>query len=133
MKNYNRSMWGDPGRAFIYNVHRYWMFNVVAHKPEEVGAVLIRALEPRRGMETMRRNRAVENLHELASGPGKLTLALRIDRDVSGVPVTSPEGEIFITDGEVGFEIGRSHRIGVRKDLERKLRFFIRGNKFVSR
>ena len=55
-KNYNRLMWGEPGRVFIYNVHRYWMLNVVAHEPDEIGAVLIRAIEPTRGIESMLSN-----------------------------------------------------------------------------
>jgi DNA-3-methyladenine glycosylase len=44
-KNYNRLMWEEPGRIFIYNVHKYWMLNVVAHEPDCVGAVLIRTRE----------------------------------------------------------------------------------------
>ncbi len=59
-KNYNRLMWGEPGRVFIYNVHKYWMLNVVAHVPDEIGAVLIRAIEPTRGIESMLSNRPVK-------------------------------------------------------------------------
>ena len=71
-KNYNRLMWGEPGRVFIYNVHRYWMFNVVAHEPDKVGAVLIRAMEPTRGLETMLRNRPVKEPRALTSGPNAI-------------------------------------------------------------
>ncbi len=133
IKNYNKPMWNEPGRAFIYNVHKYWMFNIVAHKPNEIGAVLIRAMEPTKGMEAMKKNRPVKKLFDLANGPGKLTIALKINKDLNGVPVTSCESEITIANNKMEFEIGSSHRIGVRKDLERKLRFFIKGNKFVSR
>ncbi len=133
IKNYNKPMWNEPGRAFIYNVHKYWMFNIVAHKPNQIGAVLIRAMEPTKGMEAMKKNRPVKKLLDLANGPGKLTIALKINKDLNGVPVTSCESEITIANNKMEFEIGSSHRIGVRKDLERKLRFFIKGNKFVSR
>ncbi len=133
IKNYNKPMWNEPGRAFIYNVHKYWMFNIVAHKPNQIGAVLIRAMEPTKGMEAMKKNRPVKKLFNLANGPGKLTIALKINKDLNGVPVTSCESEITIANNKMEFEIGSSHRIGVRKDLERKLRFFIKGNKFVSR
>jgi len=133
IKNYNKPMWNEPGRAFIYNVHKYWMFNIVAHKPNQIGAVLIRAMEPTKGMEVMKKNKPVKKLFNLTNGPGKLTIALKINKSLNGVPVTSCESIIVIANTKMKFEIGSSHRIGVRKDLERKLRFFIKGNKFVSR
>jgi len=133
IKNYNKPMWKEPGRAFIYNVHNYWMFNIVAHKPNQIGAVLIRALEPTKGMKVMKRSRPVKRVFDLTNGPGKLTTALKIDKSLNGIPVTSGQSEIIITPNKMEFEIGSSHRIGVRKDLERKLRFFIKGNKSVSR
>ena len=130
---YNRLMWGEPGLTFIYNVHKYWMLNIVAHEPNQVGAVLIRALEPVDGLNVMKRNRGIEELEELTNGPGKLTVALEIDRRLNGVPVTSWESGIIIAENRMDFGIGRSHRVGVRKDLVRKLRFYVEGNRFVSR
>jgi DNA-3-methyladenine glycosylase len=132
IKTYNSPMWGEPGRTFIYNVHRYWMLNIVAHEPERIGAVLIRAIEPTKGIEVMKRNRPVREMSDLTNGPGKLTLALRIDKSLNDFPVFSSESEIIIANSKVEPEIGRSHRIGVRKDLKRKLRFFIKASKFVS-
>jgi len=133
MKSYNSPMWGEPGRTFIYNVHRYWMFNIVAHKTKRIGAVLIRAIEPAEGIEAMKRNRPVRKLFDLANGPGKLTMALSIDRSLNGLPVFSSRSEITIVNNKIEPVIRRSHRIGVREDLDRQLRFFIDGNKFVSR
>jgi len=133
IKNYNKPMRKETGRAFIYNVHKYWMFNIVAHKPNRIGAVLIRAVEPTRGIEVMKKNRPVKKLFNLTNGPGKLTVALKINKDLNEVQVTSRESEIVIANNKMEFEIGSSHRMGIRKDLERKLRFFIKGNKFVSR
>jgi DNA-3-methyladenine glycosylase len=133
MKDYNSLMWKEPGRAFIYNVHKYWMFNVVAHKLNKIGAVLIRAVEPTKGTDVMKRNRPVMKRFELTNGPGKLTKALVIDKSLNGVPVTSRESKITIADNKIKFETGSSHRIGVKKDLERKLRFYIKDNKFVSK
>lgn len=133
VKNYNEPMWGEPGRAFIYNVHNNWMFNVVAHKPNQVGAVLVRAVQPTRGVEIMEKNRKVGNLFDLTSGPGKFTKAFGIDKSLGGVPVTSLGNEVFIVNSKMEFEIGSSHRIGVRKDLRRNLRFFLKGNNFVSK
>jgi DNA-3-methyladenine glycosylase len=133
MKKYNKPMWNEPGTAFIYNVHKYWMFNIVAHKPNNIGAVLIRAIEPTKGIEIMKKNRPAKKLFDLANGPGKLTMALKINKDLNGIPVTSCESKITIANNKMKLEIGSSYRIGVRKDLERKLRFFIKGNKFVSK
>ena len=132
-KPYNRLMWGRPGRVFIYNVHRYWMLNLVAHEPNEVGAVLLRAVEPISGVEHMKRYRPVDALVELTNGPGKLTLAMRIDKRVNGVEVTSPGSEIRVEDHATPVAISHSHRIGVRQDVERPLRFFVAGNRFVSK
>lgn len=132
-KNYNRLMWGEPGRVFIYNVHKYWMLNVVAHEPDEIGAVLIRAIEPTRGIESMLSNRPVKESRALTSGPGKLTLALRIDKDSQGASVLSPTSEIRIYDAASDPVIGTSRRIGVTRDLDRDLRFYVEGNPYVSR
>ena len=65
----------------------------------------------------MKRNRSVNKLFDLANGPGKLTMALKIDKGLNGIPVTSHESEILIVNNEMGFEIGSSYRIGVKKDL----------------
>ena len=134
MKNFNRLMWLEPGVAFIYNVHKYWMFNVVAHESGGVGAVLIRAVEPIDGVEIMMENRGVyDELVELTSGPGKFTVAFKIDKSLNGTDLTSAENPIYITDNKVQFEISSSKRIGVRADLDRDLRFYIKGNRFVSK
>jgi DNA-3-methyladenine glycosylase len=132
MKPHNRLMWGEPGQAFIYNVHNNWLFNVIAHEPGKVGGVLIRAIEPTEGVETMKLNRGVENLLRLTSGPGRLTKALAIDKSLNGVPVTSTDSEIQILDSRFEFEVGSSVRIGVRRDLDKPLRFYIKGNRFIS-
>ena len=132
-KNYNRFMWEEPGRVFIYNVHKYWMLNVVAHYPDQVGAVLVRAIEPNHGLETMNHNRPVGELKELTSGPGKLTLALGIDKRCNGGLVHNPNNEIQILDSPLDPRVGTSRRIGVTKDLTKDLRFYVEGNPFVSR
>jgi len=133
LKSHNSPMWGEPGRAFIYNVHKYWMFNVVAHEPDQIGAVLVRSIEPTEGVDAMRKNRGVEEIRLLTNGPGKLSQALEIDRRVNEVRVYSCRSKVFVMDSEMKFEVGTSYRIGVRRDLEKKLRFYINGNRFVSK
>lgn len=126
-------LYDKPGKALIYNVHNNWLFNIVAHKKGKAGAVLIRALEPLEGIEIMKINRKVFDVKRLTSGPGNLSKALKITKELNGIDVTDKNSEIVIADNKEKFKICSSHRIGVSRDLKRKLRFFIANNKFVSR
>ena len=133
-KNYNTPMFDDPGRLFIYMVHSWWLLNIAAHEPGEVGAVLIRAIEPIAGIPVMEENRGVTDLHNLTSGPGKLTKALDVTKELHGLDVTDVSAELIIVDeGHEDFQTATSNRIGVTRDLPRELRFYIRRNRFVSR
>ncbi len=132
-KNYNAMMWAEPGHLFVYNVHKYWMLNVIAHVPDGVGGVLFRAIEPTRGVEAMMRLRPMSGVRELTSGPGKLSLALGVTREINGCPITAPDSPVHIFDAPPVPTYNTSHRIGVTRDLPEKLRFYIPGNGFVSR
>jgi DNA-3-methyladenine glycosylase len=133
LKSYNKSMWSSPGRLFIYNVHKYWMFNIVAHYPKEVGAVLIRAVEPLNGIEYMKKRRRTQDIYQITSGPGKLTIAFKIDKSLNELDITSEKSQIHIFNYETDFKISSSKRIGVKKDLNQNMRFFIKNNKYVSK
>ena len=114
-------MFAKPGTFFIYNVHKYWMFNVVTEKEGIAGAVLIRALEPL-------------NFKANLSGPGRLTQTLAITNAFNEKHINKTEDIYFIkSNSEKNIKIACSHRIGVSRDLRKKLRFFIQGNKCVSR
>lgn len=133
-KRFNELMFMDVAKTFVYMVHGNWLLNIVAHLKGEVGAVLIRAIEPFQGMETMLKNRNVEDIRDLTSGPGKLTKALRVTKELNGIDVTKSYSQLMVVEGErKSFEVCSSHRIGVKLDLPQKLRFFIKGNRFVSR
>ena len=132
LKEYNRVMFEEPGKLFIYNVHKYWMLNIIAHT-DGVGGILIRAIEPTIGIDVMKRNRPVKKPRDLTSGPGKLSLALDVDKSLNGLDVTSEESPVYVLDNELLFEIDTSHRIGVTRDLPRHLRFYVKNNRFVSR
>lgn len=131
-KRYNSPMWSEPGRLFVYNVHRYWMLNVIAHCPQEVGGVLLRAIEPIQGVELMLRNRPVRRITELTNGPGKLSVALGVEPSMTGINVMNYESAVFILDSEP-FPYSSSRRVGVTVDLPRDLRFYIEGNPYVSK
>ena len=106
-------MYAKPGTLFIYNVHKYWMFNVVTEQQGKAGAVLIRALEPM-------------NFKADLSGPGKLTQALKIDKSLNEKHLSEIKDIIFLDSGEHKVKIACSNRIGVTRDLKKKLRFFIK-------
>lgn len=131
----NKIMFQGGGHAYIYfSYGNHWMFNVTTEPEGNPGAVLIRALEPLQGIELMRRNRGVEDLRLLTSGPGRLTKALLIDKSLNGVDLTTST-EIFIAQGkhEEEFEISATPRIGVSSGRRRRWRFYIKGNPYVSR
>jgi len=130
----NEIMWGPSGRAFVYVVHGNCLFNVTAEREGVPGAVLVRALEPLEGIELMRKRRGTKLEKELTSGPGKLTKAMAITGAHHGLDLTDQDSELIIVEGQPkDFTVGSSHRIGVSADLERKLRFYIDGNPFVSK
>ncbi len=131
-KRYNLVMFGEPGHLFIYNVHKYWMLNFIAHD-KGVGGILIRAIEPTMGLETMKENRQVKRDWELTSGPGKLSLALDIGKSLNGLSITDDSCTIHVLDNKYYYEMGTSHRIGVTKDLPEHYRFYVKDNKYVSK
>ena len=129
----NRSLFLEPGHAYVYLAYGVaWMLNVSSEAAGIGAGVLIRALEPLEGMAIMRANRGVDRLRDLARGPGRLCAALRIDRSLDGLDLCQ-EGPLWLgrDDHESG-EIGESIRIGISKDADRPLRFYLRGSPFVS-
>jgi DNA-3-methyladenine glycosylase len=129
-----RVIFGPPGHAYVYLVYgMYECLNLVAEADGKPGCVLLRALEPVEGLETMRRRRpAARREHDLASGPGKLALALGITREQNGADVT--RGSLVVREPAERrrFEIAVTPRIGIRHCADWPLRFLIRGNPFVS-
>jgi DNA-3-methyladenine glycosylase len=129
----NRSLFLDRGCAYVYLVYgSAYMLNVSSEAAGIGAGVLIRAVEPRNGIPIMRRNRGIERLHDLARGPGRLTAALAIDRRLDGLDLCRV-GPLWLGcgDHEPG-EIGQSARIGIERDADLLLRFYLRGSPFVS-
>ncbi len=129
-------MGGPVGHALVYGVHKQWLLNVVAHKPGEYGAVLFRSCEPLEGLELMMRNRGVDNVKLLTTGPGRLTRALLIDKSFHKKPMYVVSHGLWIEDE--GFDVRESdivssHRIGVREDLPEKLRFILKTSPYISK
>ena len=131
----NKVMFGKNGISYVYFTYgMYFMFNVVAkNKTEDAGAVLIRALEPIKGIKIMGLNRHVKNESNITNGPGKLTQAFAIDKKFNGIDLTK-KGKLYITNFEPRKEeISSSTRIGISFARDKKWRFYLNGNRFVSK
>jgi DNA-3-methyladenine glycosylase len=129
-----RVIFGPPGHAYIYlSYGMHECLNIVAEPAGTPGCVLIRAIEPIAGLDIMRiRRPAARSDRDLASGPGKLTRALGITRAMSGRDMTRGDLVVRARPTE-GIEIAVTPRIGITKCADWPLRYFIKGNKFVSR
>jgi len=133
----NAVMFGPPGCAYVYRIHRVVCVNIVTAPEDIPEAVLIRALEPTIGIELMRQRRGVQSLKDLCSGPGKLTRALGITLQDNGRCVTQPP--LIVTAQRIKKwaqkDIVQTTRIGLRPDkgADLPLRFYIASSPFVSK
>jgi DNA-3-methyladenine glycosylase len=131
------TMYGVGGTAYVYFVYgMYDQFNVVTNVVDVPHAVLVRALEPVEGLGLMRRRRPGRSERELTSGPGRLCLAMGIDRKLDKADLLADR--VWIEEG-VSIsprQIARGPRIGIdyaEKWIGKPWRFWVRGNPFVSR
>ncbi len=129
----NRSLFLARGHAYVYLAYGIsWMLNVSSESVGTGAGVLIRALEPLEGLAIMEHNRGLARLRDLARGPGRLAQALRIDRRLDGLDLCR-KGPLWLArDSHEAGEIGRSTRIGITRDADRPLRFYLRGSPFAS-
>lgn len=129
----NRSLFLKHGHAYVYFVYgSHFMLNVSGEEAGIGAGILLRAIEPLDGIERMQRRRGTSRLRDLARGPGNLAAALRINRRVDGLDLTGNRVLWLGTPVRPAGPIGVSVRIGITKDAERLLRFYERGNPFVS-
>jgi DNA-3-methyladenine glycosylase len=131
----SQTLFGPPGRAYVYRSYGvHAMLNAVC-EPEGVGSgVLIRALQPFRGIELMQARRGLERERNLCSGPGKLTQALAIELSDNGSDLL--RGPVKISSRPRAWrevEIVVDRRIGITRAVELPWRFCVRGSKFLSR
>ncbi len=128
-------LYGRPGIAYVYFIYgMYWCVNAVTRAEGLPSAVLIRALEPLAGIELMRARRgSLRSDLELTSGPCKLCIALGIGARHNGASLQ--RGSLVIRDGErvADRNVVVAPRIGIRKAADWPLRWFVRGNAFVSK
>lgn len=129
----NRSLFLERGHAYVYLAYGTALMLNVSSEGAGIGAgVLIRAIEPIEGITLMQQNRGIAEVRDVARGPGRLSAALAIDRRLDGIDLCAV-GPLWLgSDGQASDEIGQSKRIGITRAAERPLRFFVRGNRFVS-
>lgn len=129
----NRSLFLEPGHAYVYLCYgTSYLLNVSSEDPGTGAGVLLRALQPLAGVEHLQQARSGLRLRDLARGPGRLTSAFRVDLRHDGIDLFSP-GPLWIgTDGAAVDSIGVSTRIGLTKGADSRLRYFVRGNDYLS-
>jgi len=129
------TLFGPPGRAYVYRSYGiHSCLNFVCEREGEAAAVLIRALEPRWGIDQMRRRRGREAVRELCSGPGKLTEALGIGLEMNGSSLLRPPFELRPRGRDWGpVEVVTGPRIGINVATELPWRFCASGSAYLSR
>jgi DNA-3-methyladenine glycosylase len=127
-------LFGPPGRSYVYlsyGIHS--LFNIVAEPEGEAAAVLIRALEPTAGIESMRERRGQRLDRDLCSGPGKLTEALGIGLEANDADLSEDPFLLLPRDDGWSGEVLTGPRIGITKAVERPWRFCAADSPYVSR
>jgi len=136
----NEIMFAKAGFWYVYLIYGcHHCLNIVTEKEGYPAAVLIRALEPQKGINLMKKNRSNQKLENLTSGPGKLCQAFEIDKKFNYSSATNKDSLLFVADEGVlipSKDIKKAPRVGVDYAgiwKEEKLRFYIRDNNFVSK
>ncbi len=128
----NAPMFGKPGIAYVYFTYgMHFCFNVVTAEEGKGEAVLIRALEPIEGIELMKKRRKQEEIHAICNGPAKLVQAMGIRKKYNGHFLL--EKPLYLEEKKENVKIISKQRIGITKASDKKWRFLIKGNSFVSR
>ncbi|CAN5889345.1 DNA-3-methyladenine glycosylase [soil metagenome] len=126
-----------PGAAYVYlNYGMYWLFNLLVKGGKRDGLILIRALEPKRGLDQMRKRRGKTKLEDLCSGPGKLAMALGIYGEHHGTPMAGrgrPAGcGLRFSQNRVSHRVVEDIRVGISKAIDFKWRFLAEDHPHVS-
>ena len=125
----NRAMFEGPGRVYVYRSYGiHWCFNLVC---AGAAAVLIRALEPTKGLDLMATRRGLENPRDLCSGPGKVGQALGITKAHDGLMLDAPPFDFSPATEAMPIVIGP--RIGISKAVDMPWRFGLAGSGYLSR
>lgn len=129
----NEVMFGPPGHLYVYFTYgMHYCLNIVTGKKGQGEAVLVRALQPTEGLKLMKQRRGQTNELQLTNGPAKLAQAMGIDRAQNGAPLLT-KGTLRLAPGKAPVHITQTTRIGISQAKDVPWRFYITGNKFVSK
>lgn len=125
-----------PGTAYVYfNYGMYWLFNLLVKGGTHDGIILIRALEPKRGIKAMQQRRHRDKRHELCSGPGKLTIALGIDGTHHGTRMVGPGRPTSVglrAHSGAPLDVATDLRVGINQAADYPWRFLSRHSPYLS-
>jgi DNA-3-methyladenine glycosylase len=132
-------MFKEGGRSYVYlcyGIHH--LFNIVTQEEGQPNAVLIRALEPLQGVNVMKERRNIPNIKNLCNGPGKLAMAMGIDKDINDLELYHSRSPLWVGEEEqdMDLEIVETTRIGVdyaEEDALLPWRYYIKNNSFISK
>ncbi|TWO69030.1 DNA-3-methyladenine glycosylase [Caenimonas sedimenti] len=128
----NQAMFGPPGRAYVYRSYGiHWCLNFVCRASGHGAGVLIRAIEPLKGIAEMRDRRGLEDVKLLCAGPGRVGQALGIVHAMNGMRLDRQPFRVLAAEGPRDVVVGP--RIGISKAAEVPWRFGLAGSKFLSR
>jgi DNA-3-methyladenine glycosylase len=128
----NASMFLPGGHAYVYRSYGiHWCLNLVCEPEGVAAAVLIRALEPKAGLDAMRARRGLDDPRLLCSGPGRLCQALGVTREHDGLPLDAPPFEL--RQRTAAPELVRGPRIGITKAADVPWRYGLAGSRYLSR
>jgi DNA-3-methyladenine glycosylase len=128
----NAAMFGSPGQAYVYRSYGiHWCLNLVCDGEGVASAVLVRALEPTHGLETMRERRGVEDERLLCAGPGRVCQALGVTRELDGRPLDEPPFELLARRSTPA--VAATARIGITRAAELPWRYVEAQSRFISR
>jgi DNA-3-methyladenine glycosylase len=128
----NASMFGPPGHAYVYRSYGvHWCLNFVCEDEGRASAVLLRALEPKDGLEIMRRRRGLADDRLLCAGPGRLCQALAVTREHDGLPLDRPPFRLEPRQDEV--DVSAAPRIGITRAADLPWRYAATGSRYLSR
>ncbi len=127
----NQSMFGPPGRAYVYRSYGlHWCLNLVCREAGHGAGVLIRAIEPTHGLERMRERRGTSTDLLLCAGPGRVGQALGVTRALDGLPLAAPPFAVWRAPGPL--PVTCSPRIGISRAVELPWRFVLTDSPYAS-
>ena len=130
----NFSMFGPPGRSYVYRSHGlHWCLNFACREDGHGAGVLIRALQPTAGLDLMRERRGLQDERLLCSGPGRLCQALGVTRAHNNLALDAAPFQLIAAPDPVAVQVAMGPRIGISKAVELPWRFGLAGSRFLSK